>query len=106
MAEIVYEMAPGAQLYLIKVGDSLDLKSAKDYCIANGIRVINHSVGWFISNFYDGTCWFDNSVCIADHAYKNGILWVNAMGNAAMRHYEATFIDSDGDRLHNVTPGQ
>ena len=105
VAEIVHEMAPGAQLYLIKVGDGLDLKSAKDYCIANGIRVINHSVGWFISNFYDGTCWFDNSVCIADHAYKNGILWVNAMGNAAMRHYEATFSDSDGDRLHNVTPG-
>ena len=84
VAEIVYDMAPAAQLYLIKVGDSLDLMNAKDYCIANGIRVINHSVGWFISNFYDGTCWFDNAVCTANHAYKNGILWVNAMGNDAM----------------------
>ncbi len=102
VAEIVHDMAPDAQLHLIKVGDTLDLKSAKDYCIANGIRVINHSVGWFISNFYDGTCYFDNAVCTANHAYKNGILWVNAMGNEAMSHYEATFIDSDGDRLHNV----
>jgi len=103
VSEIVHEMAPDAQLYLIKVGDNLDLKDAKNYCISNGIRVINHSVGWFISNFYDGTCYFDNAVCSANHAYKNGILWVNAMGNEGMRHYGATFIDSDGDRLHNVT---
>ncbi len=103
VAEIVYNMAPSAQLYLIKVGDRLDLKSAKDYCIANGIEVINHSVAWFNTNFYDGACWFDNPVCMANHAYQNGILWVNAAGNAARNHYEATFTDTDGDQLHNVT---
>lgn len=103
VAEIVHSMAPDAQLYLIKVGDSLDLKDAKDYCIANGIRIVNHSVGWFVSNFYDGNCYFDNAVCTADHAYRNGILWVNSAGNHAKKHYGATFIDRDGDRLHNVT---
>jgi hypothetical protein len=105
VAEIVHEMAPGAQLYLIKVGDSLDLKDAKDYCIANGIRIINHSVGWFNTNFYDGTCYFDNAVCSANHAYKGDILWVNSAGNHARRHYGAMFRDTDGDRLHNVTSG-
>jgi subtilisin family serine protease len=103
VAEIVHDMAPAAQLYLIKVDDSIDLLNAKDYCIANGIRVINHSVGWFNSNFYDGACWFDNAVCTANHAYKNGILWANSAGNHARMHYGATFSDSDGDRLHNVT---
>lgn len=103
VAEVVHEMSPGAQLHLIKVGDTLDLKDAKDYCIANGIRIVNHSMGWFISNFYDGSCYFDNAVCTADHAYRNGILWVNSAGNHARRHYGATFIDRDGDRLHNVT---
>ena len=103
VSEIVHEMAPGAQLYLIKVDDRLDLKNAKDYCIANGIKVINHSVGWFNANFYDGTCYFDNSVCMANHAYQNGILWVNSAGNAAQNHFEAIFIDTDGDQLHNVT---
>ena len=105
VAEIVHEMAPGAQLYLIKVGDTLDLKDAKDYCIANGVRIINHSVGWFNTNFYDGTCYFDNAVCSANHAYKSGILWVNAAGNHVQRHYAATFRDTDRDRLHNVTSG-
>lgn len=103
VAEIVHEMAPGTQLYLIKVGDTLDLKDAKDYCVANGIRIVNHSAGWFISNFYDGRCYFDNAVCTADHAYRNNILWVNSAGNHARKHYGATFIDRDGDRLHNVT---
>lgn len=103
VAEIVHDMAPSAQLYLMKVDDILDLKNAKDYCIANGIKVINHSVGWFNTNFYDGSCYFDNPVCMANHAYQNGILWVNAAGNAARNHYEAIFIDTDGDQLHNVT---
>jgi subtilisin family serine protease len=103
VSEIVHDMAPGAQLYLIKVDGLIDLMNAKDYCIANGIRIINHSVGWVNTNFYDGACYFDNPVCTANHAYKNGILWVNSAGNEARNHYEATFVDRDGDRLHNVT---
>jgi hypothetical protein len=42
-------------------------------------------------------------VCTANHAYKNGILWVNSAGNEGRSHYGALFIDRDGDRLHNVT---
>ncbi len=103
VAEIIYDMAPEAQLYLIKIDDSLDLVNAKDYCISNGIKIINHSVGWFNTNFYDGACYFDNAVCTANHAYHNGILWVNSAGNEGRRHYGAMFIDRDGDRLHNVT---
>jgi len=94
VAEIVYDMAPGCQLYAIKVGDSVDLENAKDYCIANGIKVINHSVGWVNSNFYDGT----GTICgIANDAYNNGILWCNSAGNAARKHWQGTFADSDGD---------
>jgi len=104
VAEVIHDMAPEAQLYLIKVADSLDLKDAKDFCIVNGIQIVNHSVGWFNSNFYDGSCYFDNAVCTADHANRNGILWVNSAGNHARKHYEALFTDRDGDRLHNVTP--
>jgi subtilisin family serine protease len=103
VAEIVYDMAPNADLYLIKIEDSIDLLHAKDYCSLHGINIINHSVGWFNANFYDGACYFDNPVCTADQAYSNGILWVNSAGNHAKRHFGATFMDSDGDRLHNVT---
>ena len=104
VAEIVYDMAPGANLYLIKVEDTLDLWDAKDYSISHGIKIINHSLVVANSNFYDGECWLPNAVCSADDAYANEILWVNAAGNEATQHFEATFTDLEpNNRWHNVS---
>ena len=101
VAEIVYDMAPDAQLYLMKVDDPSDLVDAKNFCIANGIKIINHSIGWFNTNFYDGQCYNSNPVCTANDAYANGILWVNSAGNHALEHYEAIFTDSNVDYWHD-----
>ncbi len=103
VAEIVYDMAPGATLYLIKVADTLDLWDAEDYAVDHGIDIINHSLVVFNTNFYDGKCFNSNPVCTANHAYNHGILWVNAAGNQATRHYEARFTDSDSNGWHNVS---
>ena len=101
VAEIVYDMAPQAQLYLIKIEDEGDLKNAKDYCILKGVDIVNHSVGW-VNNFTDGR----GVVCnIANDAKANGILWVNAAGNGAKRHYQDFFVDDDNDDWHEFTPG-
>jgi len=99
VAEILYDMAPGANLYLIKVDDTLDLWDAKTYAISLGVDVINSSLVALNTNFYDGACYNNNPVCAANDAYNNGILWVNAAGNQANRHYEATF-DNDGNKWH------
>ena len=107
VAEIVYDMAPGATLYLIKVTDGMDLEDAKDFAKDNGIRIINMSLVVPNTNFYDGECWsfsgFSNPVCTVDDAWANNILWVNAAGNEAQRHYEAVFTDSDRDGWHDVS---
>ena len=103
VAEIVHDMAPEAQLYLIKIGDSLDLVDAKDYCINNGIKIINTSLGFPNTNFYDGECWNSNPVCTVNDAYEKGILWVTSAGNYADRHYEATFTDPNDNGWHNVS---
>jgi hypothetical protein len=110
VAEIIHDMAPGARLYLIKVSDGLDLEDAKNFAVDpnNGIRIINMSLVVPNTNFYDGECWslsgFSNPVCTANNAWENDILWVNAAGNEAQRHYEAVFTDSDSDGWHNVSP--
>jgi hypothetical protein len=108
VAEIVHDMAPGATLYLIKVGDGLDLEDAKNFAVNNGIRIINISLVVPNTNFYDGECWSSsgvfNPVCTVDDAWSNNILWVNAVGNEALRHYEALFTDPDTDGWHNVSP--
>jgi len=109
VAEIVYDMAPGATLYLIKVTDGMDLEDAKNFARNNGISIINMSLVVPNTNFYDGECWslngFSNPVCTANDAYANNILWVNSAGNEAQRHYEALFSDPDNDGWHNVSVG-
>lgn len=103
VAEIVHDMAPQAQLYLIKIADEIDLENAKDYCISKGVDVINHSGAWFDTNFTDGT----GLVCgIADDARSHGILWVNAAGNWAKKHYQGFFLDGDDDGWHDFASGE
>lgn len=102
VAEIVYDVAPQAQLYLINIGDEVDLENAKDYCISEGVDIINHSVGWVNTNFTDGA----GVICgITDNARANGILWVNAAGNSAKMHYQDFFLDTEGDDWHEFTSG-
>lgn len=108
VAEIIYDMAKNAQLYLIKIDNEFDLEKATNYCVnsgLNGIKIINHSVGWNNTNFYDGICYKNYPVCMADYAKANGILWVNSIGNEAQQHYYATFTpDPTKPDSHSETP--
>ena len=97
-AEIVYDVAPDAELYLLKVDDLVDLENAKDLCIREGIDVISHSAGWLATGFGNGR----GFACdIVNDAADNGILWVNAAGNAAGSHYTGPWSDRDSDGWHN-----
>src|SRR4029453_16878737 len=103
VAEIVYEMAPGAQLYLICIQDDVGLAQAKDYAIAQGIQVINHSAVWFNSSRGDGTGGAGSPGAIVAAGRAAGIPWVSAAGNHAQRHWSGTFSDTDGDSYHNFS---
>ncbi len=46
VAEIVHEMAPEAQLYLVCVATDVDFAAAVAYAKSQGVQVINHSAGW------------------------------------------------------------
>ena len=48
-------MAPGAQLYLICIDTEVDLALAEQDAIADGVKIINHSVAWFNTSRGDGT---------------------------------------------------
>ncbi len=103
VAQIVHEMAPGAQLYLAKIDTDVQLQQAMNDMAAAGVRVINHSVGWYGAAFYDGT----GPICdVTTQAAQSNIQWVNAAGNERNRHYLATLSDADGDLRHDFTAGQ
>ncbi len=102
VAEIIYDMAPQAQLILMRVGDEVDLENAKEEAIRQGAKIINHSVGWFNTNFYDGTGIINTIV--AD-ARNRGVLWVNAAGNYARRHWQGAFRDTNTNKWHEFSGG-
>ncbi|MYK39648.1 MAG: S8 family serine peptidase [Gemmatimonadetes bacterium] len=101
-AEIIHDVAPEAELYLYKVADIVDLENAKDRCIQNGVAIVNYSATWVGEGFGDGR----GLICdIVNDAADNGILWVNAVGNYAQKHYAGFWHDSDADNRHNFAAG-
>ena len=97
-AEIIYDVAPEAELYLHKVDDLVDLENAKDRSIREGVDIINHSMGWFGTGIGDGR----GIACdIVNDAADKGILWVNSAGNDAKSHYYGFWSDNDSDGWHN-----
>lgn len=101
VAEIVYDMAPGAQLYLLAFSTEVELANAVNYARNQGVRVIVQSISWFNTGPGDGTG------AIADivrSASQSGILWVNSAGNQAQMHYRGMF-NGNGNDLHDFVPG-
>ncbi|MSO96199.1 MAG: hypothetical protein EXQ81_10495 [Thermoleophilia bacterium] len=104
VAEIVHETAPQAQLYLICMNSEVTLGQAEAYAKTNGITIVNMSIGWLNTARGDGNGAAGTPDAIVADARANGILWVNAAGNAALTHWSGTFSDTDGDDVHNFTP--
>jgi len=106
VAEIVYDMAPEASLYLICIGDGLSaLQSAVDYAKAQGIRVINFSAGYPGSSRGDGLGGPGTAEGIVANAVASGITWVNSAGNQAQRHWSGTFLAAPGGSWQQFAPG-
>jgi hypothetical protein len=102
VSEHVADMAPGAQIFCIRVNDEVDLQNAASYCFSNGIRVANHSVGWVNSSYYDGTGPISS---VINASYNQGVLWCVAAGNDADRHWRGAWVDADGDNFLDLGNG-
>jgi subtilisin family serine protease len=101
-AEIVHAVAPGARLYLINFSTLTELSAAVDYVIEEGIQVVSFSLGFIHNGPGDGTGPVN---AIVTRAAEAGTLWAVASGNWARQHWSGTFVDTDGDSLHEFAPG-
>ena len=101
-AEIVYDMAPSAQLYLIKIATDVDLDQAVSYAIAQNVDVISTSLTFLNITPGDGTGRF---AAMANRARAAGILWTTAAGNYRETHWSGTSTDGDNDNLHEYALG-
>lgn len=103
VAEIVYKMAPQAQLYLICISTEVDLANAEAYAKSNGIQIINHSISWYNTSRGDGLGAPGTPDATVADAQWNGILWVNSAGNDAQDHWTGGFVDN-GHGLQEFAP--
>ncbi|MCE5266243.1 MAG: S8 family serine peptidase [Deltaproteobacteria bacterium] len=110
-AEIVHDMAPDAELHLLKVADEQDLYDAFAYCIEQGVHVVNLSIVTFGSGPGNGTGPIHDA---CDAARANGVVVVAAAGNGGIyvengvelgTHWEGVFTDADGDNVHEFAAG-
>ena len=97
VAEIVHEMAPEAQLYLMCIDTEVDLAAAVEFAKSQGIQIVNHSMGWYGPSRGDGSGYIGDLVA---GAKASGILWVNSAGNDAETHWSGTYTPN-GDDVHD-----
>jgi len=97
VAEHVIDMAPGVELYCLRVSDQMDLENAADYIRTKGIQIANHSVAWVLASYYDDSG--PINTIINDSHDLDGVFWTVSSGNAARQHWRGNWLDEDGDDL-------
>ncbi len=102
VAEIVYDIAPGARFYLIATDTDDDVIEALDWMIDHSIDIVVASIS------VEGWC-LDAGASVYEPIFKRmrdaGILLVVASGNDGLSHWQGAFVDGDGDGLHEFAPG-
>lgn len=101
-AEVIHDIAPEAELYLVRVNGQTTFENAIDWAIREGIDLISMSMTFFNESFYDGTGPISEPLSRLEDA---GILMVTSAGNNALNHYEDTFRDLNNNGFHEFQNG-
>ncbi len=87
MAEIVHDIAPGAQIAVAGPGTSLEfIARVNDLVNTFGASIIVDDLGFFFEPYFE-----DGPIAQAVAAVKDQVVFVSSAGNAAQRHYEADY---------------
>ena len=105
VAQVVWDIAPGARYTFVNYHTQLELSEAVDWLV-NGpdgkprVDIIVHSNS-FLDGPFDGTGVAAQAV---NRAHDAGIFWANSAGNYARRHWEGVAGDPDKDGWANIGP--
>jgi subtilisin family serine protease len=101
-AEIVFDVAPQAELFFANIDTLSTNDQAFDWMIEQGVDVISYSIGWYNAGPGDGTGPINDA---AQRAIDAGIEVVVAAGNEARNHWQGLYTDGNGDDFHDFAPG-
>ena len=102
VAEIIHDVAPQAEIYLLQIAETADLVQAVDWCIDNSVHVANMSLA-FIGGPRDGTGYQAEQV---NRAVDAGVIWVCSAGNEAATHWQGIWRDDNANGVLDVGPNR
>jgi len=106
VAETLIDISPDVTLYISNPQSLLDLHSAVDWMISQGVTVINHSVGWTWEGPGDGTSpYADGALAAVDQAVAAGVTWINAAGNEGLSTWTGPWTDIDSNSYLEFSNG-
>jgi|GEM_PF-6868212 len=103
MLEIIYDLAPGAELYFHDCGDNtLAFNAAIDELVNAGCKIVVDDIGWVSQPFFE-----DGNVAkhVSDVIASKKILYISSAGNAAKDHYQGMYYN-DGYNFHDFSRGK
>ncbi|MEX2627381.1 MAG: S8 family serine peptidase, partial [Ilumatobacteraceae bacterium] len=84
VVEVIRDMAPEAEIYIGRATTESDYYELVDWFAANGVRIVNRSLG----SRYDGPGDGRGALTsLADYAVGRGITWFNSAGNSGIDRY-------------------
>ncbi|MBI3244376.1 MAG: PQQ-binding-like beta-propeller repeat protein [Chloroflexi bacterium] len=110
VAQTLYDMAPGVEMWLVTISTDLEFAEAMDWLITQNVDVINSSIGFLNYDDGDGNDAVGGPNPLVDSVNRvdsAGILFVMGAGNQAFGHQEQAFADSFDPVLthaHNWVP--
>ena len=93
-AQVIHDIAPGAELHLVRVNGQTTLENATAWAVREGIDLISMSLSFSNNSFYDGTGPVNDQM---DVLAAGGVLMVTSAGNYATEHWNQEFRDTDSD---------
>lgn len=93
VAEIIYDMAPGASMIISSVNSITQMASYIVGLAQSGNDIISSSVFYYNDEPGDGSGTVSSAINTATNTH--GTLYVQCAGNDAQRHYDGSFIQAD-----------
>lgn len=94
LAEVVNEIAPGAELAYYGAGTDAQLAQAVEALAGVGCNVIVDDVGAFGSPLYQNSL---TALAMKDAVEQNDVVFITSLGNSGSQAIEAAFLDSNPD---------
>lgn len=98
-AEVVRQVAPDAELFLVRVNSFTAFENAVEWAIREEIDVASMSLSYYNDSFQDGEGPYGPLLRRLEEA---GVLLVTSSGNTADQHWWSAWIDGDADGVLDV----